>query len=397
MLRNHSYYLKAKRIFTEHKINVDHYLLIKNGIIEDITVTPKDNVNVIDLGETNLFPGMIDMHIHGREGCDVMDAKMSSMETMSISLAKHGVTGFLGTTVTANWQTTIDAFSVIGEAANSKMPGAEVLGAYNEGLFFTETHKGAHNEKFFLPLTKERIDAIFKASQGTLKVMALAPEFQDSTEVIGYLSSLGIKVMLGHTNATYQQSVDAFEAGASGGVHVFNGMSGIHHRDPGCAGAVLMNKDAIAEVIADGVHLHPTIMQLIYQLKGPKKMALISDCINAGGFTDGKYRLGELDVFVKDGIARTESGSLAGSTLTLDISIKNLVELTKIPLIEAIHMASLVPAKHLGLDKTLGSIAVNKRACLTVINDDFGVQATFIDGEPVYISPQCSSLTHWND
>jgi len=380
------YYLKAKRIFTENGILENHAVLVEHGIISEITSTPKSEIKLIDLGNVNLMPGMIDMHIHGREGCDIMDAKMSSINTISNSLAKHGVIGFLGTTVTADWQQTLAAFSILGEAAKQTLPGAQVLGAYNEGLFFTETHKGAHNSDFFLRLTKNRIDAIYAATQGTLKVMALAPEFTDSLNVISYLESLNVKVMLGHTNATYQQAVDALEAGASGGVHIFNGMSGIHHRDPGCAGAVLMDDSALAEVICDGIHLHPTIMQLVYKLKGPEKIALVSDCINAGGFSDGKYRLGELDVYVKDGVARTEQGSLAGSTLTLEVSVKNLVEMTKVPLLEAVHMASLVPAKFLGLGDSLGSIAIGKRACFAVINDDFEVKSTYIDGELIYSS-----------
>jgi len=378
------YYLKAKQVFTEHGIKANHYVLVDNGIIKSINATAELNVPVFDLGDNKLMPGFIDMHIHGREGCDVMDGKLSSIDTISTSLAQHGVVGFLATTVTAKWQDSLQAFSVIGEAAHTHLSGAKVLGAYNEGLFFTDEHKGAHNEKFFLRLNKERVDAIYEASQGTLKVVAMAPEFEDSKAMITYLDSLGVKVMLGHTNANYEQTIDALDAGACGGVHIFNGMSGIHHRDPGCAGAVLMDQNALAEVIADGIHLHPSIMQMVYKLKGPEKMALISDCINAGGFSDGKYRLGELDVFVKGGVARTATGSLAGSTLTLETAIGNLVELAQVPLIEAVHMASLVPATFLGLGDKLGSIAVNKQASFAILNDNQQVQATIIDGKVVF-------------
>lgn len=387
------FYLKAKQVFTEHGIKANHYVLVENGLIKDICGTAILNVPVFDLADNQLMPGFIDMHIHGREGCDVMDAKLSSLNTISASLAQHGVVGFLATTVTAKWQDSLKAFSTIGEAAHTSLEGAQVLGAYNEGLFFTDEHKGAHNEKFFLRLTKERVDAIYAATQGTLKVVAMAPEFEDSKEMITYLDSLGVKVMLGHTNANYQQTVNALDAGACGGVHIFNGMSGIHHRDPGCAGAVLMDPNAIAEVIADGVHLHPTIMQMVYKLKGPEKMALISDCINAGGFSDGTYRLGELDVFVKDGVARTASGSLAGSTLTLETAVENLVKLAQVPLLEAVHMASLVPATFLGLGDQLGSIAVNKRANFAIMNNSQQVQATMIDGQVVYQQEGFQSLS----
>jgi len=190
--------------------------------------------------------------------------------------------------------------------------------------------------------------------------------------------------MLGHTNADHQQTCDALHAGACGGVHVFNGMKGIHHRDPGTAGAVLLDKDAYVEVIADGIHLHPAILEMIYRLKGSNKMGLISDCIVAGGLSDGIYRLGMLDVNVVDGVARTESGSLAGSTLTLEKAILNLITMAKIPPLEAVHMASLIPAEFLGVEASLGSIAVGKRACLTVVDNDYQVQATLVDGQLVY-------------
>lgn len=386
-----SYYIKAKEIFAENQVLKNHLLLIKDGIIADITDTPQANTPIVDVGNYKLLPGFLDLHIHGREGCDIMDATRTSIETISNSLAKHGVVGFLGTTVTATWDCTLKAFRAIGEAYHNQPDGAQVLGAYNEGLFFTEDHKGAHDEKYFLPLNKTNIDAIIDASQGALKVVALAPELENSDEIIRYLSSKNIKPMLGHTNANYQQTCDALHAGACGGVHVFNGMKGIHHRDPGCAGAVLLDKQAYVEVIADGVHLHPGILELIYRLKGSDKMGLISDCIVAGGKPDGTYRLGMLDVHVKNGIARTDSGSLAGSTLTLEKAVANLIHLADIPPLKAVHMASLMPAKFLGVNDTLGSIAPNKRACLTLVDDNFEVQATIIDGQIRYTKQELST------
>lgn len=385
-LKNKKYYLQAAKVFTEEKIENDFFVLVDNGIIAGITTDPLDDIPVIDLGELSLLPGFLDLHIHGREGADIMDATPEAIETISTSLAKHGVVGFLGTTVTSTWENTLEAFTNIGESYQNQPSGAQVLGAYNEGLFFTEDHKGAHDEKYFLPLDENNINAIIKASKGALKVVALAPELKHSEEIISYLSSQGIIPMLGHTNANYQQTCDALHAGACGGVHVFNGMKGIHHRDPGCAGAVLLDKDAYVEVIADGVHLHPGILELIYRMKGPNKMGLISDCIVAGGMKDGSYKLGMLDVNVKGGVARTNSGSLAGSTLTLEKAVANLVNLADIPLLEAVHMASLVPASFLGVDASLGSIKINKRACLTIVDSDLTVKGTIIDGKPVFIA-----------
>jgi len=389
-LKTKKYYLHAAKIFTEKKIEDDFFVLIDNGIISNITQTPSSDIPVINLGKLNLLPGFLDLHIHGREGADIMDATPEAVETISKSLAKHGVIGFLGTTVTSTWENTLAAFSNIGDAFHNQPSGAQVLGAYNEGLFFTEDHKGAHDEKYFLPLDKTNINSIIEASKGALKVVALAPELENSEEIISYLSSQGIIPMLGHTNANYKQTCDALHAGACGGVHVFNGMKGIHHRDPGCAGAVLLDKDAYVEVIADGVHLHPGILELIYRMKGPNKMGLISDCIVAGGMKDGSYKLGMLDVNVTNGVARTNSGSLAGSTLTLEKAIANLVRLADIPLLEAVHMASLVPAKFLGVDEHLGSIANNKRACMTIVDSDLNVKGTIVDGKPVFLSDSIS-------
>lgn len=387
-MKTSNYYLHCAKIFTESSIETDHYVLIQDGLIMDICTDVNESTRastpVIDLTEFNLLPGFLDLHIHGREGADIMDATPEAIETISTSLAKHGVVGFLGTTVTSTWQNTLAAFENIGLAYKNQPSGAQILGAYNEGLFFTEDHKGAHDEKYFLPLTKENIDAIIAASQGALKVVALAPELAGSNEIITYLASKGIIPMLGHTDANFDQTSKALHAGACGGVHVFNGMRGIHHRDPGCAGAVLLDNNAYVEVIADGVHLHPSILEMIYRLKGAKKMGLISDCIVAGGMKDGTYNLGMLEVEVTKGIARTATGSLAGSTLTLEKAVNNLIKLAKIPTLEAVHMASLVPAEFLGVSDSLGSIAINKRACLTLVDDDFNVQATLIDGNLVY-------------
>lgn len=379
-----AYYLSAKSIYLEDQIKKNAFILVKNGIISAIHEQPQADINVLELGNFKILPGLIDLHIHGRNGCDVMDAKLSSLETISTSLSEYGIVGFLATTVTSSWEKCLAAFSVIGEAANKKMPGAQVLGAYNEGLFFSNEHKGAHNEQFFLTLTKERIDQIYSASQGTLKVLAMAPEVDGAADLIPYLTSLGVRVMLGHTNANWAQTCCALNAGASGGVHVFNGMSGIHHRDPGCAGAVLLNDDAFVEVIADGVHLHPAILRMIYRLKGAKHITLISDCINAGGLNDGTYRLGELDVKVEQGVARTLKGSLAGSTLTLNRAVENIVNLAGISEVDAINMASIVPAKFLGLSDSLGSIAVNKRACFAIADETGDVIATILDGNLVF-------------
>lgn len=383
-MNNDKFYLKGGSVFTQEGVIPDAYVLVDNGLIADITTKPLLDINIVAFDDFKILPGFLDLHIHGREGADVMDATPQAIETISVSLAKHGVVGFLATTVTSTWQNTLAAFTNIGQSYHCQPSGAQVLGAYNEGLFFTEDHKGAHDEQYFLELSKENIDAIIQASANALKVVALAPELPNSDDIIRYLTARGIKAMLGHTNANYQQTCDALHAGACGGVHVFNGMRGIHHRDPGCAGAVLIEQDAYVEVIADGVHLHAGILELIYRMKGHQKMGLISDCIVAGGMKDGRYKLGMLDVEVNEGVARTLSGSLAGSTLTLNRAINNLIELANVSELDAVHTASLSPAQFLGVDDSLGSIALGKRACFAIVDEQYNVKATYIDGNLVF-------------
>ncbi|WP_339688775.1 N-acetylglucosamine-6-phosphate deacetylase [uncultured Pseudoalteromonas sp.] len=375
------FYVKADVIYCQERVLKNHFMLVENGIISHFTQNPTAGVPIDDYGNAAIIPGLIDLHIHGREGCDVIDCKMSSIETISCSLAEHGVTGFLATTVTTDWQQTLNAMSVIGQAYTQQPSGAQVLGGYSEGLFFSEVHKGAHNQDYFLELSQSHLEAMINAATGSLKVVALAPEKPGANVLIEYLTAQGIRVMLGHCDANYEQTQSALEHGACGGVHVFNGMRGIHHRDPGCAGAVLMNDDALVEVIADGVHLHPTILKLIYKLKGPQKIALISDCINAGGLNDGEYKLGKMDVVVQQGVARTASGSLAGSTLTLEQAVKNMHQLGSVELREAINMASIVPAQFLNIASQVGSLAEGKHAYFAILNSDFSIQATYVKGQ----------------
>lgn len=391
-MKPNSFWISAKTIIGAAQTFKHHCLLVEAGKIAAITPQADDNLPCFDFGDTTIVPGLIDLHIHGREGCDVMDGEISSLETISRSLAAHGVTGFLATTVTSSWDETLKAMEVLGRAATQAMPGAKVLGGYSEGLFFTADHKGAHNDDYFLELTKERVDALFEASHGQLKVIALAPEINNACEMVSYIKKLGMRPMLGHTNATYEQTINALNAGATGGVHVFNGMRGIHHREPGCTGAVLTENTNV-EVIADGVHLHPAILKMICKLKDPEQITLISDCINAGGLSDGRYQLGKMDVEVADGIARTDTGSLAGSTLTLERAVQNLSNFADIELRDAVHMASLSPAKFLGISDRTGSLSVGKNADFVVLNNMGGVEATFIEGKLVFTATEQEALT----
>lgn len=385
-----AYALRAELIVAEDRDHASSWLVLRDGTIAEISSEAPIGLPQLDLGDVRIIPGLIDIHIHGREGCDVMDANLKSLETISTSLAKHGVTGFLATTVTSSWNRTLDALAVAGRAADAEMPGARILGAYSEGLFFSCIHKGAHNEAFFLPPTAERLDAMITAAGGNLRVVALAPEIDGAMEVIAHAVSKGVRVVLGHTDATYEQTCAALALGASGGVHLFNGMRGLHHREPGCAGALLLERCTV-EVIADGVHLHPAILKLIARLKPADDILLISDCMCAGGLEDGQYRLGENDVTVTDGVVRTGSGSLAGSTLTLDRAVMRLASTGEVSFRDAVHMASLYPARFAGVDDRVGSLTPGKRADLTVLDANGDVIATMVGGRVVHRSKDWSA------
>lgn len=379
--------LRAKTIVGEDRDHADAWLVVRDETIVGIAPAAPAGARAIDLGDVTIAPGMIDIHIHGRDGRDVMDADPQSLHAISTSLARHGVTGFLATTVTAAWERTLEAIAVAGASCDADMPGARLLGVYSEGLFFCCTHKGAHNEAFFLPPTAARIDAMIDAAKGHLKVVALAPEIDGGMDALRHAVSRGVRVVLGHTDATYDQTRAALSAGASGGVHLFNGMRGIHHREPGCAGALLL-EDATVEVIADGIHLHPAILSLIARLKSPDDILLISDCMCAGGMPDGRFQLGEMEVIVADGVARTEAGGLAGSTLTLEHAVARLAATGDVPFRDAVHMASLSPARFAGVDDRLGSIAPGKTADLAIFGSSGAIVATLIGGRPVHIDPR---------
>lgn len=389
---NSPYALTAAQVFTPQGIVTNAYVYIRDGHIDSVSTKLKPEYTVVDLGEHKLLPGLIDMHIHGRSGADVMDGTPEALTTIAVDLAKTGVVGFLGTTVTAPWPRILAAVSNIRQTINCGIAGgAELLGTYVEGPFFTPTHKGAHPEHLFLPPTPERLAELLEVAGDSLKVVALAPETAGAVEATRQLVANGVQVAMGHTDATWEQVEACIGAGATIGVHLHNGMRGLHHREPGCVGAMLANDRVSTEIIADGVHVHPAVLRLSWRCKGTDQSLLISDCMRAGGLANGCYQLGELPVTVVNAVARTECGSLAGSTLSLNQAIRNMIELAGIPELDAVKMASEVPARVLGLDQRLGAIAPGMSASLTAVDKDFNVLLTLINGQPAF-----SALTENN-
>ncbi|MGO1368431.1 N-acetylglucosamine-6-phosphate deacetylase [Senegalia sp. (in: firmicutes)] len=379
------YAIKSKEIYAEDGILENSYMTINDGKIENISNSNDEKLKVIDACDLKIIPGLIDLHIHGADGYDTMDADFDSLDSISKYLAKNGVTSFLATTLTAPIKKIENAIENVVDSKEKGLNGAEVLGIYLEGPYLTEEHKGAHPVKFMRELKLDEIKHLVALGKGNVKIVTIAPEKENSAEIIKYLKENNVETSIGHTNATYEQTIEAIKNGAKIGVHTFNGMTGLHHRNPGVVGAIMDNKDIYAELIADNIHVNPAVMRILHRLKKDNdKLYLISDCMRAGGLSDGKYSLGELEVIVKDSIARTENGSLAGSTLKIKNGVKNIKEATGINLYEAIRLASIIPAKAMNMDDQIGSIKKGKRANITVIDDDFNIYMTIVDGKVVY-------------
>lgn len=369
--------LRARRLLTEEGWLDDHQLRIADGVIAAIEPIP---VGVTERDAELLCPAYIDTHVHGGAGVDVMDDAPDVLDKLAMHKAREGVGSWLPTTVTAPLNSIHAALKRIAQRCQRGGPGAQVLGSYLEGPYFTPQNKGAHPPELFRELEIAELDQLIAVSQHTLRVVALAPEKEGALQAIRHLKQQNVRVMLGHSAATWQQTRAAFDAGADGLVHCYNGMTGLHHREPGMVGAGLTDKRAWLELIADGHHVHPAAMSLCCCC-AKERIVLITDAMQAAGMPDGRYTLCGEEVQMHGGVVRTASGGLAGSTLSVDAAVRNMVELTGVTPAEAIHMASLHPARMLGVDGVLGSLKPGKRASIVALDSGLHVQQIRIQSQ----------------
>lgn len=368
--------IRARRVLSEQGWLDDHQVRIDDGQIVALEPIPTG----ISQRDANLLcPAYIDLHVHGGAGVDVMDEAPTTLDTLALHKAREGVGAWLPTTVTAPLPAIEAALQRIARRHFSGGYGAEVLGSYLEGPYFTPENRGAHSAALFRELDLAELDRLIACSQETLRVVALAPEKPNALNSIRHLRQRGVRVMLGHGAATYAQTLAAFDAGASGLVHCYNGMSGLHHREPGMLGAGLTDERAALELIADGHHVHPAAMRLCCACAS-ERVVLITDAMRASGMPDGQYELCGHDVEMRSGVVRTASGGLAGSTLTLDAAVRNMVELTGTAPESAIRMASLHPATLIGVSDRLGSIRPGKQASLIALTDGLHLEKIWVQG-----------------
>ena len=338
---------------------------------------------VIDAQGGYVIPGLIDMHIHGYLGEDSSDGKPEGLRVMADGLKKNGVTGFLPTTMTVSYEELRRAFACIRQAkADSEADGwtgARVLGLNAEGPFLNPKKKGAQAEEHIRPGDP----AFLKEYLDILKVFTIAPEMPGNLDCVREMRDAGVLVSIGHSCATFDQAKESFDAGVRHVTHLFNAQTGIHHRDPGIAGAGLTDDRVSCELIADTFHIHKGLFPLIARMKG-RKLCLITDCLRSGGLPDGAYVSGGLKFVLRGIECRLTDGTIAGSVLRLNEGVRNLYENTDLPLHEAVNAASLNPAAALGMDGEIGSIEPGKRADLAILNEDFSVRATILGGRTIY-------------
>jgi N-acetylglucosamine-6-phosphate deacetylase len=379
----------ASRILTPQEELLDAVILVEGGRItaighRDEVKIPEGAVDYVASGMT-VVPGFVDVHIHGAGGHDVMEATHAALDCITSTVARHGTTSILATTVTAPVDETCKSLEGIAQYIRSHEHqentglAAEILGIHLEGPFISKTRRGVHPSDSITRPSIEILDKFRAASDGLISILTVAPEVSGALDLIRAAVTNGIVAAIGHTDADYEQARAAIQAGARHAVHFYNAMRPFSHRDPGVIGAVLTEPDVTAEIIADGVHVAGPAIQVLLGTKGFDTVLLASDGTAATGMPDGNFRLGNFEVTVKDGVCRNSEGKLAGSTLTLDRALRYIVSLG-VPLIDALRMATILPARRLGLAGKKGIIAIGADADLVVLTPDLRVAGVMTRG-----------------
>jgi len=383
--------LANARIILPDRIADNASLLIEGGRIARVFISAADEPAKVDsrigLDGLTLFPGFIDLHIHGAVGVDMMDASVDDLRRVAEFLARDGVTAWLPTLVPAPSEQYRRAVDAIGKFMKNEPSanGARILGVHYEGPFVNNEQCGAlHREHFRTFKNLADIDALptIKAD-GAVHMITLAPEIEGGIELIGELKKRGWIVSIGHTRATVDVLDRALRAGARHMTHFMNAMTPLHHRAPGPVGWALIHDDVTCDLIADGVHLDLLILKLILRTKRSKRISLISDAIAATGLGDGEYRIWGEQIAVKDGRTQNPRGSIAGSVITMLDAVRMMLSLG-VPEIEVARMASMNPARVLRIEKDCGSIEVEKRADLVALDHAGNVRLTVVAGRPFF-------------
>ena len=380
----------AGRAFTPHEEIPDAVIVVEDGKIA--AVGRREQVSIpagarrYDAGGLTMAPGFVDVHIHGAGGHDVMEGTAEALAAVTHTVARRGTTSLVATTVTASAEQTCRAVAGIaqwieshGESPKGETPQAEILGIHFEGPFISPARRGVHPLEWIVPPSAALLQTFAAAARGTGRILTLAPELPGALELISAARQAGLVVSLGHTDASHAEAMSAIERGARHAAHVFNAMRPFEHRETGVIGAVLTSPAVTAELIADGVHVDAAAMRLLLAAKGARGVILVSDGTSATGMPDGTYRLGTFEVAVSGGVCRSAEGKLAGSTLTLDRALRNVVALD-VTLADALSMLTSNPARLLGLEGRKGALVPGADADVVLLDAQLAVAGVMTRG-----------------
>jgi N-acetylglucosamine-6-phosphate deacetylase len=352
--------------------------------IESLTAAEHESVGATHrFPEATLVPAYVDIHIHGCAGHDVMEATPEALSTIGAYLASRGVGAYFPTTVTSPREETMRSLAglavEIGRGREASHYGATPLGIHLEGPFLSHSKRGVHTEALLEAPSIALFDRFWNAAEGKICLMTIAPELPGAAELIAHANVLGVRCSMGHSDAKVCEAEAGFVAGARSATHTFNAMRAVDHREPGLAAYVLDKQSLFAEIICDGVHVDPLMVRLYFKAKDKDRIILVTDGMSATGMPDGTYMLGDMEVEVRDGRC-TSNGTLAGSVLTLDRGVQNLMEFTGASLATAVTAASRNPSQLMGINDNWGTIDVDRPANLTVLSSAAEVIQTFLAG-----------------
>jgi len=375
------------RIITPAHTIDDSVLIIENGKISAIearrqVATQPPETELIDAEGLLVLPGLIDIHVHGGAGSDTMDATPQSLAQMSTFFLQHGVTAYLPTTITHQGEAIDRALENVSSSPVNT-GGAQPLGLHMEGPYLNRANRGAQPPGWLRD--PDPAEYCRWLDTGVVRSVTLAPELPGALEFIQEGARRGVRFSAGHTAATFAQMQQAADVGLSLTTHTFNGMPGLHHREPGVVGAALTDERIYCEVIADGIHVHPAVLRLLVRAKGVERVVLVTDAMRAAGLADGEYDLGGQIVSVRAGVARTATGELAGSTLTLDSAVRNIQRFDGVTLNQAVAMATATPAAALGLSGRKGAIQPGADADILLVDSNLNVKAVLLGGKRITI------------
>ncbi len=374
-------YITGGTLVTPHQVFPGYSLIIENGKIADVVsgaIQPEPDSKTVEVKGCWVTPGFVDIHFHGAMGSSAMDSTPEALHKISRYIARHGVTSYLPTTWSASPELTLASIRNIVDT-HPVPDGARHLGVHIEGPYLNVDYRGAQLPEL---IRKPSADEYRKwIETGMIRLVTIAPEIEGAEQFISEGVESGIEFTIGHSGATYEQVIKAADHGVRQATHIFNGMVGLHHRDPGTVGGILADDRIYAQVICDGVHIHPAVVKTLIRAKGSSRVILITDAIRGTGLDDGDYDFFGQKIIVRGGVARTPQGGLSGSTLTMDQAIRNALNFTGLPFNEVLSMATSVPAEAMGWKGVKGILAPGADADINILDAGFNVLRTMIAGQ----------------